>query len=344
MKTKDKKVYLEILRIISIFFALYCHTGFHAVGYYTVHDGWGTFLLGIMMRGLSLLCNTTFFLVSGALLLQKEESISKVWQRVVKCALVIVIFSVFQFLYTYVRYPRSGINVVEYLKEIYEGPVVTQYWFLYAYLGLLISLPLLRAMAKGMEEKHYVYLLGIYLAVKLAFPIMDSVFDLSGFGVELPLFADALIVPLTGHFLEHVSWEKICTKRNLILVNVSGILALLLNVALVAYKYRAGAEVAQYGGMILLTSVMLFVDVKMLCTRFSMPAVCKNLLLFLGNGVFGVFLLEPQLREGFFFIYKFSEPYITWLPATVLWLGAAMVTGCVLMNVLKKIPGVKKLF
>ena len=119
---------------------------------------------------------------------------------------------------------------------------------------------------------------------------------------------------------------------------------MLLNIGLVAYKHHVGANIVQYGGMILLASAMLFVDVKVICLRFAMPAICKSILLFLGNGVFGVFLLEPQLREGFFFIYKFLEPYLTWLPATVLWISAAIVTGCVIMNGLKKIPGVKRLF
>ena len=138
----------DLLRIIAILCVIFNHTQY---GYelYTVatdpYSRYGSLLLAIICKiGVPL-----FLMVSGALLLGKEESVQTVLKkRVLPFA---VIFAV-MFLLQYLRVARAGgydgVSISGYLRcLLYDDPIAS-YWFLRSYLIFLITLPLLRAIAR----------------------------------------------------------------------------------------------------------------------------------------------------------------------------------------------------
>lgn len=345
MQSKDKKVYIEIIRILAIFLVLYCHTGMEAVQHYAISGGAFSYFWAFFMRSVSYCCNMLFLMISGALLLPKAEKLSKVVVgRVLKFIAVIVIFSMLQFLFGYMKNPEIGWDSVLYLKVVYNSPVIFQYWYLYTYLGFLIILPLLRVLIKGMEEKHYWYLLAVGVLVAGILPIVERWLKMDSFGAEIPFLTMAVLSPIMGYFIDHVVWEKMYEKKALIIINVVGFIAVLINMHELEIMYVEGTPMNTLEGLSIITAIAIFVDVKAFCIRFSLPKVVNAVFVFIGSGVFGVYLLEPQVRELFHFIYEKTVAYITWFPAAVLWLIPAILAGSLVMNVLKRIPVVNKLF
>ena len=122
-----------------------------------------------------------FFMISGALLLNKEESIKTLYKkRVLRIVIVIVIASLIQYIYI-IRNNLGSFNLITFIKTIYKKPIVTPYWYLYSYLSYLITLPFLRNMVKNMKKEHYYYLFCIYIVYRIVFPIIKQRFGISNY-------------------------------------------------------------------------------------------------------------------------------------------------------------------
>ena len=122
-----------------------------------------------------------FFMISGALLLPKRETLKRLLQkRVARFVVVILLFHIVQSTYYCVGGGENGIGIRSFLSDCYWGGMEAWYllgwtgacavWFLYAYVGLLLTLPFLRLMVKDMEESHFFYLFGLQIALCVMCP------------------------------------------------------------------------------------------------------------------------------------------------------------------------------
>ena len=140
--TKEKKVYLEILRLIAIYSAVYVHTGISAMYHFEVNPTGASSWIAFVLMMLSQACNIMFFMITGAVLLDKEETVAHVLKyRFLRMLIVVILFSLFQYYCNYLRMPEMGFEIPVFFQVIYRTSVISQYWFLYAYLALLLILP-----------------------------------------------------------------------------------------------------------------------------------------------------------------------------------------------------------
>lgn len=345
MVTKEKKIYLEVIRLIAIFMVLYEHTGERARWHYETAGSMPSYWLGIAMACVCVMCNYIFFSVSGAVLLQKEESMKTVLiKRFLPMAIVFAIFTFIQYLLSYLANPIVGFSLKSYIHILYSYEAINQYWFFRSYLMFLLILPFLRFLVKGMKKQHYFYLFGLYVLIEGILPVFEFVCHFPPNKFYIPMLDYLFIYPLLGYFVEHVYGDELQKRRNLILVNLAGLVSFGLFTAETHILQQHYGRFEEINGLTFLMVVMLITDVRWLCGKIKIPQWLKEILLFAGAGVFGVYLLEPQVRGVTSCIYDVLAPYITWFGATFIWLIAAMVLGILFMNVLKRIPLVKKLF
>lgn len=345
MAAKEKKIYLEVIRLIAIFMVLYEHTGDRARWHYETAGSIPSYWLGIAMACICVMCNYIFFSVSGAVLLHKEESIKTVLvKRFLPMAIVFAIFTFIQYLLSYLANPVVGFSLKSYIHILYSYEAINQYWFFRAYLMFLLILPFLRFLAKNMKKQHYFYLFTLYVLVKGILPVFEFVCDFPPNKFDIPMLDSLFIYPLLGYFIEHVYGAELQKIVKLILVNVVGMASFVLFVAETHILQQHYGRFEEINGLTFLMVVMLLADVRWLCSKIKFSQKMKKVLLFAGAGVFGVYLLEPQVRGLTQWIYDVLAPYITWFGATIIWLLAAMIIGILFMNILKRIPLVKKLF
>ena len=103
-----------------------------------------------------------FFMISGALLIPREnESLGFLYKnRVLKIVCTLFAFSALYF----VREIQLGTqtwNIGVFFLRVYEGNLTTPYWYLYAYIAFLITLPIIRALAKSLIITYSFY--GLFL-------------------------------------------------------------------------------------------------------------------------------------------------------------------------------------
>ena len=112
--TKGKKIYIEVLRCIAIFFVIFNHTEEYG---FDLYKETAETLPYIIYLTISILCKAAvpiFFMISGAMLLGKEESIKTLYKkRVLRFLMVIIVVSA-----CIVLYAVNDITVIFHKERI----------------------------------------------------------------------------------------------------------------------------------------------------------------------------------------------------------------------------------
>lgn len=338
MDYKRKKYHLDALRVLASFFVLFGHSDLRGQHYFMTTTVWNpSYWASICLQQFTFVNIAIFFMISGALLLKKEEDLKTLFKkRILKYVLLIIVFGFFQCIYDCtIRYPEQNFNLIEILKKIYSTSVIYQYWFLRSYLAFLIILPFLRILVKNMSDKLMYYLLGGYVIVFAILPPLEILLGLDRIQLHVTFYTDLVILPLTGHFLENNFFPKVkWTKPRILLSNVIMLAAWGVNVWYTFKRMEQGLFYYVADGLTYLLMVGLYIDFRLICDKIKEKRLAKgkekasipgNIISFLAGGSLMILLFEPQLRENTMFIYDNLVDKIKWLPADVVWLGTALI-------------------
>ena len=342
---KPKIVYLEMLRLIAIFGVIFCHTESAGVHHYVETSNPVNYWFGIFCATVVQYCIPLFFMITGAVLLNREESILYVYRhRVLKMVIVTILVSIFQYLWNY-RGHFDSMELTGYLRLLYDGGTSVPIWFLFAYISLLMVLPFLQRLVKAIPGKSwFIYLFCGWIFLNDVLRAVEYCFDLGTSPLEFPILRSSVLCAVTGYFVECRSEDIFYKKKNIIIL--SGISTLLTAVSMyVNYKSLDTSRYVAYGQLFAAVyALVIFVVVRYFCYRWSMPQKLKKLIYFAGAGVFGTYLAEAQLRDAFYPLYVKLGPVIHAYPAAFVWVVVCMLAGILIFNIIKRIPWIGKLF
>lgn len=337
-----RKSYLDFLRILACFLVIFNHVP----GYDLFRSKNGAVQWVYMFITMFTRINVPiFFMISGALLLPREEPLSKVLkQRTARIFAVILVFSTV----LYIAYNPWGATFGGWLRGIITGDVNFAYWYLYAYLGFLVMLPFMREIAKNFGRKEFIYLLvlhvcfgtvwkmfEIFLSWRSVVPMQLSV-DFS-----IPLVqTKAFFYPLMGYYLDCVFKAENLKKRNAVLLIAAAVLGILVTSGI---TYADGLLMGEFTEahadlFVWLTAMAVFVVTKYLFTKKQMSAFAVKVLAFAGSLTFGIYLLDPLLQHWILWplIQSVQAPMIV---TSLAWCVFSMALGGGITYLLKKMPG-----
>lgn len=307
MPTRNRLAAYDVMRIVAIFAVLLNHLP----AYHIYHDAQGAaalcgFALSVAVRiGVPL-----FAMVSGALLLGRNETYAELWRkRIVRMLLVIVIFEAL--LYVEFHFTRgTALSFAEFFRGMFAGtlPGTTSYWFLYAYLGFLIMLPFLRRVAQSMTRADFLWLIGVHILLTTG-PIVAQ-FVSQCCGCPEPKLSSALAVslssvtlyfyPLIGYWLDRNVDVQRLTRRQWRLIALVTLLGMILSGAMTGYHiHRFGGSTQSYLSLtVYVTAMAVFLAIKHhYDADFAQRRPLLNRALCLaGSLVFGVYLMDQHLK------------------------------------------------
>lgn len=344
---KKKILHLEIIRIIAAFLVIYNHTGYDGYFYPERAQNGVEFTFALV---LSLLCKVAvplFFMVSGALLLGKQESIRMVLKkRVLRIAIILPLIS---FLYYLARVlvERVPFSAGEFFSQLYTGYVLNNLWFLYAYLAFTLALPLLRRIAVHIGGMEFLYLLVLKLLLEVTSSIIGAAtgLQLNGYLAGFYLITDAVFYPLAGYYFVHRLADKRFTHKNAWLAALAGCVGLMVGCLLTWTSYvKEGiySDVFHLPFAILPTLAVFFI-IQMACRERQFGVRAAWWITLIGGCAFGIYLFEPFFRNLLYRVYTGLSPLITPLPAALVWVLTVFVGSGLLTLLLKRIPLVRKL-
>lgn len=345
---KQKKLYIEILRIIAIAFVIFNHTGKNGFQLYSITDNEIMYVIYLTMAVICKIAVPIFFMVSGALLLNKEESIKDLYKRrVSRIVLVILIASFIQYLWQK-DFDIEKLNIKVFFKTIYSKEMIVPYWFLYTYLAFLISLPFLRNLVKNMRKEHFYYLFVLYIIYQLFVPIIN---EATGWTLnnraKIGMFSLNIIAPIVGYFCENIMKKEKINKKTIIFGTIGTIIIIIVAEALTIWKVRKTGNATiqtylNYGDIFIATYV--YMMIKYIFENKKIPKFLERTITIIGSCSFGVYLWELNIREVIFApMIKTLTPIIKAMPACIITIICVISIGTIITMILKKIPYVKKL-
>ena len=341
---KTKIIYLEILRILAIFGVVFCHTESFGVHHYVETANGFNFWMGIFFASVVQYCIPLFFMITGAVLLNREESIAYVYKhRVLKIAIVTVLASLMQYLWMY-RGHWDSMKFKGFLRLLYEGNTAAPLWFLFAYLSLLMVLPFLQRLVKVIpDNRWFLYLILLWSLFHDLMTIPEYYLGWNHTRLDLPILETYVLACMMGYFVEHRSGDLFYKKKNiLVLIGVSGLLTILS--MYVNYTTLTESRYVTMGSLFApVYALTVFVIVRYVCHVRKIPELLQKAVCFAGAGTFGTYLIEIQLRTFFFPVFEVLGPKIHAYPAAFVWVSVCVLVGILLSNIFKRIPIVGRL-
>ncbi len=339
-----REVYIDILRIIAVFFVIFTHTGNFGSKLYIMDEYIEKkpelyfYILADVFRCINI---PLFLMISGTVMLHKRYSHRQVLKKSLRYAVITIIVS-------YVYYLWRGFSPVDlicFLRLLWSDEVFGLMWFMYAYIGLLLVTPALQKMVAEFEKADYIYFIILGIIVKSILPLLSFIFGWNGFGIYIDLLTDMVFYPIAGAFLGHIENKEI-KKKHMLLMAVICILSLVINVGMVRIEYlRCGEYSEKYlFCMSTISSMALFVIVRKICSQIEFTGVLKRILNECGNCVFGTYLISMLVQNNVFGIYwraykVAKEPLI----AGYIYTFGVLVICFVIVFLIRKIPFLRSL-
>ena len=145
---KEKNYNLEIIRMVSFILVIVIHvTNYFCRAYGQITEG--EYLFSLVLDAAARISVPCFFMISGALLLGREEPLEKHWKRLLRFVIALVVWSaVYYFWNTY--YMKSEYD----LRQILYVPAEAHLWYLYAMIPIYLVMPFFQVMCRHMNLKQ----------------------------------------------------------------------------------------------------------------------------------------------------------------------------------------------
>ncbi len=352
-KSKSTLIHIEFLRILAIFLVLFNHTGTNGFFLFAEELDSPFFPLYLFLSIADKIAVPIFFMIAGALLLGKEESIRELYmKRVLRYIVILVVVSFLYWLWQF-HYNISIATFRVFWKKLYSSHMSNHLGYLYSYISLMIMLPLLRRLTSAMRKNDYLYLFAIHITFWGFIPVVQYLLGNGNYylssSISLPIFTSkSIFYALMGYYVEHVLDINNVKKRNIIACILTSLFAIGISCYMTMYKANImgvlNERVSQefHECLIAIPTISTYVLVKYIFVKCKISIKLQNIILLVGSTVFGIYLMEGMLRSYLYFIYSFYAPYIGKLPACILWILLCICVGCGITLILKKIPIIKK--
>lgn len=356
----NKRVYFDIMRVIACAQVIFNHREGYLL--FMTTTGWKQFLY-MSLTMITRLCVPLFFMISGALLLPKEEDFYHVFRkRFLRMLAVLLFFSTLLFVTYRIAVMLSETEYVFTTKDFLLGflentiPGTTPYWYMYAYLGMLFVLPFMQRIAKELTKTEVLALIVLHFFVVSLLPMINLFFNVKGIDISIRFSNDfsvpfavtgAFFYPLIGYYLEYnVDMQKLKASRIWMLV-LSAIAGIVLSN--ICTYYEAGITGCYTQNYVMMfeyvSAITAFIVIKYLYTvklqhvdthRFD------RFICFMGTLTLGIYLLDPLFNTYVFgSFYTLASPVLPTIVLSFTWVLVSMTLGAITTCLLKKLPLVK---
>lgn len=331
----NRKIYIDIIKIIAIFFVIFNHT---------LEEGYFHFLYqpNHIKKAIELLIscfikiNTSlFFMASGALLLGRKKESLLLKHRIFKYIMIIIIFTLAWYLF------NGGNDFAWIMKTMYSSTTFSYcgaYWFLYSYVAFLFILPFLIILAKNLTKDLFVYLVALNIIFCSILPITESIFNLKSIAISIPIVNSIIFYPLVGYYLDQ-NMNNTITNKKMWSIAIVGLLALMFNFIICVIKLKQGTFSENH--LTLFTNVLtitVFILVYAIYKRIKLSDKIEHIITKISSCSFGIYLIHG-------FVFALLNERITTYSYSLGMLKALCVyfISLILIMIMKEIPLIKKL-
>jgi surface polysaccharide O-acyltransferase-like enzyme len=162
---------LDLIKVIAIYFVMIIHVS--AASLYSFSKDW---IATITVDSVARPAVPLFLMVTGALLLPRQHSVTSIIQRVQRIIVPLIVWSFVYLIYLNGLGQASG----EWLMKIIGGPTMYHLWYLYSLIGLYIFMPVFSGFYQTASSRVVGFCLIVWL---LAYTLLPVVREVTGFNI-----------------------------------------------------------------------------------------------------------------------------------------------------------------
>ena len=170
---KGRILWLEALRIIAAFLVIVNHTNSDV--FQASNPGELTWHLSILWYYVSKLAVPVYVMITGALMLSRQDSWQKILARVLRVVIALFCASYVYYLYdawvNWGLWPRA-VRLDILLGKILRMEITDGFWYLYFYLAVLVTMPLWQWLHRRMNQQQRLRLIAFCFALNAALPLI----------------------------------------------------------------------------------------------------------------------------------------------------------------------------
>lgn len=362
-RLNKRDIRLELMRIVALFFIIFNHTGKYGFYLFSKYD-YCDFRFWLYLPW-SVFCKFSvplFFMISGALLLVKKESIKELYKkRVLRMFVVLVLVSIVYYVFDIAKGNVCffGIgNVLDFIYYFITGNISFHLWFLYAYIVFLLISPLLKKLVDRITAFEFRYYYVLVLVMSVVIPVSQYVLFpgieynssvLTAYNLLNSKTINIIVYPVVGYYLYHrFDYRKITCKK-LFLLWITNIITIIITSLFLLFRiWKTGdcteSNSQQFHSMFALYNAsVIFISIKHIETKKCNISIwIKRIILSIGECTFCIYLLHILIMRSFDNIH--SMQMLSFFPLLGCFIYCFFVFFiCFLISmIIKKIPVIKK--
>lgn len=296
----EREIYLDILRIMATFAVIIIHIAaqnWHKVDINSYE--WKAFNIYDSIARWSV---PVFVMISGALFLNKTQSIKKIYKKYI--LRIITAFGFWSFFYAVIAF----FNGSDFKSAIYSFIIGNYHmWFLYMIVGIYIITPLIGEITKNDLLTKYFIIISLLFAVIIPNFISTISIINSNLGdftqsiinkINLQMVLGYTIYYILGYYLSKKDISRTASKFIYYLGGLGFILTIFLTYIISQYKGKANGVFYDYFSLnVLLESLCVFVVIKKIFKYKIINDKIKNIIYLLSKYSFGVYLIHPFIID-----------------------------------------------
>ena len=342
-KYKDSRIYyLDYLRIFCSFFVIVIHVSTKYYRRFKLKSyNWK---ISHYYDSLSRFSVPNFFMISGAVFLNRDISYKKIFNKYIKNIFIhLVLWILIYSLYNINSF--SIFNIKNKLLYIIRGN--HHLWYLFATIGIYIIVPFLREIVKN--EKilkyfivlyfvssfiipNYLYLLSYYSKdISVLIRYLFSAINFNGVPIQIYYF-------IIGHYLN----QKKTTKNIRIVIYITGFIGLIfttkITYGIAMIKNKKINHYSAFYFNIFFTSITIFIFFKNNCNNLRFNKKYKKIILNISQLTYGIYLRHPLI-----IVILIQKLHFFYLPINAIYLIPMLTSFIFLLSLfvsmlLKKLP------
>ena len=345
---KEKKMYFEVMRIIACFFVIFDHTSLLSFNKLATFTDWNNAFWYYFCKFPVMV----FFMISGALILGKTDSIKKYISGIIRVVIILFVTITISYLYFIIINGKS-FSLSEFIHGAYnscDDIKAGHLWYLYAYIGFLVASPFLRLIAQNMTNNHFKLLLGL-MVTKNIIVIFEYFFS---HGVSHPnmvvfqqnssflfLTDTCIFYPLIGYYIENkIDINKL--RNKLIVLWIINIATILIAISLVYHRINVYAindnDYACFRWtFVYVNAITIFLTLKYLFSKIRLPHSIEWGIKQVSSCTFGIYLIHLLILNIIPDKYKYNTGILHFVFSIIVFLICFLI-----IRLIKFIPIIKK--
>lgn len=292
METSKQKrmLWADVMRVVAIYFVIAVHTSSLPTNLLDIKNSFFFLTSFTVVK----VCVPLFIMLSGALLLGKQEPISSfLSKRVVKVLIPWLLWTLIYMMWNYTVHSYHPANLSQW-KYFFELTFFSQLWFLPLIFSLYLVTPILRLFIPSMSKNQKLYLMVLWFLFVIIIPFFHT-------GTTFPRAEESGLVPVTfyysgyyvlGYFLSTMKLPKNILRRS------TGLLLIGIAITFIELGLAKGPYLFDYFAPgIAVTSIGVFLMIISVCKKYAKNNSLTRLVSSIGSASLGIYILHGLIAE-----------------------------------------------